>query len=291
MYTIRMSRLPWFNRRVNTTTNLRFIATSPLHAKPSSKKSPSHYELLQVPRTATKDQIHTAYIEQAKLVHPDVNKNASPEGFLKIREAYKILHDEAQRIEYDLKLFGKITPAPSNIPRSRKPTDLDENEADMGTTEGINWEFDEQAKQAEIDELRKTIEDWENDEFGAESYFGRKRPKNRKGPREDLINTNLTAQDYSEWHTWSEGFISTKKKRHPVIYENEYGTLSDTEEVPYNEANHKNNFYADRINAMDDIISKQRNQLSTKARKERRIRKRKAYRDKAPSRHLNYDDF
>jgi len=52
-------------------------------------------DLLNIPDTATKKDIHKAYIEQAKIYHPDVVGHINPEEqdkmFQSISEAYEIL--------------------------------------------------------------------------------------------------------------------------------------------------------------------------------------------------------
>jgi DnaJ-class molecular chaperone len=62
-----------------------------------------YYDLLSVPRTATKEEIKKAYKEIARKSHPD--KGGDPEYFKKINEAYGVLSDENLRARYDQ--FGK----------------------------------------------------------------------------------------------------------------------------------------------------------------------------------------
>lgn len=62
-----------------------------------------YYAILEVPRTASQDEIKKAYRKLSKQYHPDVNQNNkdAEERFKKINEAYSIVGDENKRREYD----------------------------------------------------------------------------------------------------------------------------------------------------------------------------------------------
>src|ERR1700688_3319461 len=60
------------------------------------------YEILDVPRTATQDEIQRAYRKLARQHHPDVNKDPGAEDrFKEIAEAYDVLSDPQTRRRYD----------------------------------------------------------------------------------------------------------------------------------------------------------------------------------------------
>lgn len=63
----------------------------------------THYETLDVPATASTDDIRRAFRSLAFLYHPDLAgaSGADPTLFIRIREAYEILIDEEKRRAYD----------------------------------------------------------------------------------------------------------------------------------------------------------------------------------------------
>jgi molecular chaperone DnaJ len=61
-----------------------------------------YYEILELSRDATADDIRRAYRRLAKQYHPDVNKDPSAEDrFKQINEAYAVLSDEERKSAYD----------------------------------------------------------------------------------------------------------------------------------------------------------------------------------------------
>src|SRR5580692_12873092 len=62
-----------------------------------------YYKTLGVPRTASHDELRTAFRKLARQYHPDVakDKKLSEEKFKEINEAYEVLGDKDKREKYN----------------------------------------------------------------------------------------------------------------------------------------------------------------------------------------------
>ena len=64
----------------------------------------NYYEILELSRTATQDEVKAAYKKMAAVVHPD--KGGSAMLFRLVQEAYEVLSDPAKRKQHDSDLAG-----------------------------------------------------------------------------------------------------------------------------------------------------------------------------------------
>lgn len=72
-----------------------------------TKSSRDYYEVLEVSRSADQKTIKRAFLKKARVLHPDVCREADAEkNFKELNEAYSVLSDEKKRAHYDM--FGTM---------------------------------------------------------------------------------------------------------------------------------------------------------------------------------------
>lgn len=105
----------------------------------------TYYEILEVDKKASQEDIKSAYRRLAMLYHPD--KNMSPEAeemFKAIAEAYSVLSDPGKRKQYD------IDNEPRNVLLRNKHEKMwqiiREQRQREARTNQIIWEFQEQER-------------------------------------------------------------------------------------------------------------------------------------------------
>ena len=64
----------------------------------------TYYEILRVPRQASRGEIKTAFRQLARIYHPDATPGMSGSRFRQVCEAYKVLCDPVKRRAYDREL-------------------------------------------------------------------------------------------------------------------------------------------------------------------------------------------
>lgn len=81
------------------------------------RKSPSLYELLNVGRSASEEELKKAYKVLARKYHPDLNQNnPQAEGMFKsVTRAYEVLSDPAKRDQYDRALDDEEKPTYTEV--------------------------------------------------------------------------------------------------------------------------------------------------------------------------------
>jgi curved DNA-binding protein CbpA len=86
---------------------------------------PTYYELLELPSTATIDQVRRAYRLKSKLYHPDttvLTPEVATQKFRELKEAYGVLNSPERRALYDL---GQQSIVSEDFAAKRSPTSPD----------------------------------------------------------------------------------------------------------------------------------------------------------------------
>ena len=105
----------------------------------------TYYEILEVDKKASQEDIKSAYRRLAKLYHPDKNKLPDAEEMFKgIAEAYSVLSDPGKRKQYDIDI------EPRNVLRRNKQEKMwqiiREQMQREARTNQMLWEFQEQER-------------------------------------------------------------------------------------------------------------------------------------------------
>lgn len=99
----------------------------------------NYYDLLGIKKDASIDEIKSAYRNQAKKWHPDLNKDPSaPDMAKKINEAKEILLDENKRKEYDEYLENYKSDAYDKINKTNTSYNTNNNYEEKTYTK---WEY------------------------------------------------------------------------------------------------------------------------------------------------------
>ena len=100
-----------------------------------------YYKILEVPRTASADEIKRSYRKLARRFHPDVSKEANAEArFKEMQEAYEVLKDPEKRTAYD-QLGSDYRPGQQFRPPPDWGSDFEFRGRGFGTRGGENVDF------------------------------------------------------------------------------------------------------------------------------------------------------
>ena len=91
-----------------------------LNIQNKKNMSTEYYEILNVSKTASKEEIRSSYLNLAKTLHPD-KIGGDKEKFQKIQAAYETLFDENKRREYDNQSNSGHHFNPGGIPQNINP--------------------------------------------------------------------------------------------------------------------------------------------------------------------------
>jgi DnaJ-domain-containing protein 1 len=88
------------------------MAPSPQPTAPTPAAGVSHYQLLELPVSASDRELRRAFRLLSKRYHPDTTSlppDQAAEAFRRLQQAYAVLSDPPRRREYDLRLSATAT--------------------------------------------------------------------------------------------------------------------------------------------------------------------------------------
>ena len=69
---------------------------------------PDYYAMLEVPTSASLEQIKQSYRRLVRLYHPDINKGSEDRHIKQLNEAYAVLSDPVRRTAYDIERLESL---------------------------------------------------------------------------------------------------------------------------------------------------------------------------------------
>src|SRR4051812_5564376 len=70
--------------------------------------SPDYYAILEVPISASLEQIKQSYRRLVRLYHPDINRDGEDIRIKQLNEAYAVLSDPVKRTSYDIERLENL---------------------------------------------------------------------------------------------------------------------------------------------------------------------------------------
>ncbi|MFF2484394.1 J domain-containing protein [Paenibacillus sp. NPDC058071] len=109
----------------------------------------TYYDILDISRQATPDQVKQAYRKLAKRYHPDVNGGSreAEKQFKEVQEAYETLSDPGKRSAYDERLAAGGQRASEGGPQ--KTGRADHAAAGAGKKAGVDFDMNQMSQQFE----------------------------------------------------------------------------------------------------------------------------------------------
>ncbi len=99
---------------------------------------PDYYKILEVPPTASVEEIKRSYHRLARLHHPDLNQHARDIHIKRLNQAYEIIGNPAKRAQYDAQRLETIrrADARANLHRQQQKEQV-KQEPEMTWLDGI----------------------------------------------------------------------------------------------------------------------------------------------------------